>query len=236
MTEHTTQSAGLPDETLIVEDLMLLLLDDETGAISGAGTLHYTLGGAVLVELALRGLVELSDERAGMDGAKVRAVKREPPADPLLRSAYDRAAERPRGVQTLLIEIGASLAAPVIDRLLERGLVRRESKRVLRIFRTSTLPANDTGHEAALLERVRAVLEDGAPPDERTAAVIALLSSSGSLPSLHPAVNWSTMVYQRAKDLENGSWAAEAVNTVVSRTVAATTVGVAVAVGVGVVR
>ena len=59
---------------LLVEDLMLLLLDDETGTPAAAGTLPYALGGAVLVELALLGRVET-------DGKKVSAIGDGPLSD-----------------------------------------------------------------------------------------------------------------------------------------------------------
>jgi hypothetical protein len=53
--------------------------------------------------------------------------------------------------------------------------------------------------------------EDGESPDTHTAAVIALLSSSGTLPTLHPIPRWSSTVYQRTKELEEGSCRATAV-------------------------
>ncbi|MEV0699576.1 GPP34 family phosphoprotein [Saccharopolyspora sp. NPDC050389] len=212
---------------LLVEDLMMLLLDDETGIPAAAGTLHYTLGGAVLAELALRGSVE-TDGSEGMNGPKILPVGDGPPSDPLLRSAYEKVSERPRRVQTLLLEIGGGLRKPVIDRLLERGLIRLEKKRVLGVFPTTRLPAEDTGHEAELRRKIRAVLEDGESPDTRTGALIALLSSSGALPALRPPIKWSGKVYKRAKEFEKGNWGAEAVSTAVTRTTAAVAAATAV--------
>ncbi|MGA6167019.1 GOLPH3/VPS74 family protein [Amycolatopsis magusensis] len=214
---------------LIAEDLLLLMLDDKTGTPAGAGTLHYTLGGAMLVELALLGRVDL--EEGG--GAKVLATGDGPLADPLLQAAYDRVAERPRRVQSLLLALGNGLWKPLVDRLVERGCLRRESKRWLGVFRTTRLPIADGRHEAELRQKVREVLEDGAGADTRTAAVIALLSSSGTLPSLHPAPKWSGEVHRRGKEFEEGSWGASAVHTAVARTaaaVAAASVAVVVAV------
>ncbi|WP_250008384.1 GPP34 family phosphoprotein [Actinoplanes sp. M2I2] len=211
---------------LIVEDLMLLLLDDETGTPAAAGTLYYTLGGAVLVELAMLGRIE-------SDGSKVRAAGTGPLPDPLLQDAYDKVAEKPRGAQTLLITIGTGLWEPVIDRLLERGLIRREKKRVLGLFSMNQLPAADFEHEASLRARIRAVLVDGEEPDTRTAALTALLSASGALPMLRPQLAWSGPVARRAKELEQGNWGAAAVNTAVARTaaaIAASTAAVAVTV------
>ncbi|MFJ5224629.1 GPP34 family phosphoprotein [Streptomyces sp. NPDC088400] len=221
---------NMRSETLIVEDVMLMLLDDETGVPAGAGTLHYTLGGAVLVELALLGRIETDKGRAGLNGSKVLAVGDGPLPDPLLQSAYEKIAERPCDVQTLLLQIGGGLRKPVIDRLVEQGFIRRESKRMLGLFRTTKLPTDDMRHESELRRKVCAVLERGESPDARTAAVIAVLSASGTLPTFHPAPKWSTEVSERAKELERGSWGATAVNTAVTRTAAASSVASTVAI------
>lgn len=198
---------------LIVEDLALLLMDDESGTPAAAGTLYYAMGGAVLVELALEGLVEVRDGKVHTVGGA--------PEDPLLRSGYEKAAEKPRSVHSLLARIGADMWTRVVDRLVERGLIAREKKRVLGLFRMNTLPATDTGHEEEVRQRIRAVLVDGETPDARTAALTALLSASGALPVLRPKLAWSSEVARRAKELEQGNWGAEAVSAAVIRTAAA---------------
>jgi len=217
------------EELLIVEDLTLLMLDDKTGAIAGAGTMHYSFGGALLAELALLGRVEIDESGKGLNGPKVFPVGDGPLEDPLLQSAYDKVAERTRRVQPLIHAIGGGLHNTLIDRLLERGLIRRENKRLLGVFRTTRLPAEDTGHEAELRRKVCAVLEDGERPDARTATVIALLSSSGVLPTLDPTPKWSGKVHNRGKELEKGDWGAEAVSTAVTWTAAAITMSTAAA-------
>lgn len=212
----------MDDDLLIVEDVMLLLLDDDAGIPAGAGTLYYTLGGAVLVELALRGRAEIDESRGGLGGPMVLAAGDGPLGDPMLQSAYDTIAGRPRRVQTHLVTIGADLWKTIFDRLVERGLLRREEKRTLKVFRTTRLLPDDDRHEAELRQKIRAVLEDGASPDARTAAVIALISASGALPAIQPELaSWSSTVYTRAKELENGHWGAAVVGTAVTRTAAA---------------
>ncbi|MFC9504424.1 GPP34 family phosphoprotein [Streptomyces sp. NPDC057002] len=210
----------MQDNTLIVEDVLLLMLDDEYGIPAGAGTLHHTLGGAVLVELALLGRIEPEDSRAWFTGTKVLATGSGSLPDPLLRSAYDTIAARPRQVQSLLVTIGSGLWKPLTDRLVKRGLLRRERKRLLGLFPTTSLPAADTGHEAELRERMRAVLEHGEEPDARLAAIIALISAGGTLPSLDPVPKWSSAVATRAKEIEQGNWGAAAVNSAVIQTAA----------------
>ncbi|MGW6285499.1 GOLPH3/VPS74 family protein [Streptomyces sp. NPDC055107] len=220
------------NETLIVEDLTLLMMDDTSGAIAGAGTLYYTLGGAVLVELGLGGHTRADEGDQGLNGVKVHAVAGRAPSDPLLRAAHAKVGERVRGVQTLLIEIGTGVVTreAVLDRLVERGVLRQETRKTLGLFRTTSTTVADTGYKKALVEKVRAVLIDGAEPDARTAALVGLLSASGTLPTLHRSVPWSGKVYKRAKELEQSSWGAEAVNAAVMRTVAAISAGTVVAV------
>ncbi|MFJ2770725.1 GPP34 family phosphoprotein [Streptomyces sp. NPDC087300] len=221
MPDEPMEKDPMPGHMLVVEDLMLLMFDDKSGVIAGEGTLYYALGGAVLVELGLGGHVTVDERDKGLNGLKVHAVAGDPLPDPVLRSAQEKVAEKVRGVQTLLVSIGADLRGTVLDRLVERGMLHRESKKRLGMFRTASITAADTRHKEALVAGVRAVLVDGEEPDARTAALIGLLSASGTLPTLHAVVPWSGEVYTRAKELERSSWGAEAVNVAVQRTAAA---------------
>jgi len=154
-----------------------------------------------------------------------RHDRRRPLPDPLLQNAYDAIAARPQDIHTLLLTTGYELAGPVTDRLVQRGLLRRERKRFLGIFPTTNLPSTNDGHESALREQVRAVLEDGAQPDTRLAAVISVISASGTLVMLHPVPRWSGEVATRAKELEQGHWVAVALNIAVTQTAAAAAIG-----------
>ncbi len=225
---HGTGDAASAPDLLVVDDLMLLLLDDDGASIQAAGTLYYTLGGAVLTELALLGRIEV-DESGVLNGPRVLPAGEGPLPDPLLQSAYDTIAQKTQRVQPLLVAIGADLWREVIDRLAARGLVRREERKVLGLFRSTRWPAADEEHEAALRARIRRVLEDGEEPDARTAAIVGLLSASGALPSLRPPLPWTSVTVTRAKELELGHWGPEAVASAVTRTAAAVAAASAIA-------
>lgn len=122
----------------------------------------------------------------------------------------------------MLITTGFELSDQVTERLVQRGLLRRERKKFLGLFRTTSLPATHTGHESALREQVRAVLEDGVLPDARLAVVVAVISASGTLVMLHPVPRWSGEVATRAKELEQGNWVAAALSLAVTQTAATT--------------
>jgi hypothetical protein len=223
MTPHTPtrEITTMQADTLIVEDVLLLILDDKTGAAAGAGTRHLTLAGAVLVELALLHRIEPDGDGAWNKGTKIVATGDGPLPDPLLQTTYDAIAARPQDIYTLLATIGHGLSEPVIERLLQRGLLRRDRKRFLGLFPTTSLPATNTGHESALRKRMSLVLEDVADADARLAAVIATISASGTLVLLHPRPKWSGQVATRAKEFEHSNWVATALNIAVAGTTAA---------------
>lgn len=209
--EPVSSPEGLP------EDLVLVLFDPRSGTIAGEGTLYSSLAGAVLADLALAGLIEV-DERPGLTGNAVRALGTEAPTDPLLRPTWEHLAEKPRGTQTVLAGQGPLLRGPVLDRLVERGHLRREDGHFLGLFPRTTLELGDTGRREELVESLRSVLLDGADPDPRTAALTALVSASGNLPSLHREIPWSGTVQQRGAALASGDWGASAADAAVQRT------------------
>lgn len=216
--ETPAEAKELSDPTL-AEDLLLLLFQPDSGTIAGEGTLFYILAGAVLADLALGDHVR-SDEGRGA-WVRVEAVEERPPSDDILRSAWDYVSEKPRGVQTVLAAIGTTLRAPLLDRLLERGDIREESRKALGLFTTTALRDGGTGRRGALVESVRAVLMDGVEPQPRIAALAALLSGSGTLPQLHREIPWTSPVITRAKELERGNWGAGAAAEAVARTMTA---------------
>lgn len=223
--------AGATSGSTLAEDLLLLLFQPgpgpgRTGSIAGEGTLYYVLGGAVLAELALGGHVRTGTGRIGE--MTVEAVEASPPADHLMRSSWEYVADRARGVQTVLAATGPTLREPLLERLIERGELRRSARKTFGIFQTSVLEEGDSGRRDGMLAEVRSVLVDGAEPTARDATLAALLYGSGTLPQFDPYIPWTSDVIARAETLKDGSWGAGAAATAVARTVAATIVNNAV--------
>ncbi|WP_084678214.1 GOLPH3/VPS74 family protein [Actinopolymorpha alba] len=227
-------SSGEPDETVtlgkptLAEDLLLLLfqpnsgLQSGTGSIAGEGTLFYVLAGAVLADLGLGDHVRTGTGRMGT--TTVEAVADNPPSDHLLRASWEYVADKPRGVQTVLAATGPTLREPLLDRLIERGDLRRSTRKALGLFHTSVLAEGDSGRRDGLLADVRAVLVDGAEPTPRVVALAALLNGSGTLPQFDRDIPWTSLVIARAEELKNGNWGAGAAAEAVARTVTATIV------------
>lgn len=212
-------------ETLIAEDLLLLLLHDEKGSVQHTYHLDPVLGGALLVELALGGHVEPvpQEKRWGWTPKdKVRATS-DVPADPLLREAQATLAEKERTAQDLVTRLGRKRRDPLLERLADRGLVRREQSKVLGLFPRTTWPEADGRHEEALRARLEAVLLRDDVPDDRTGALVALLSGADVAQKVVRSERRRPRdVAKRAKAVAEGDWAAAGVKDAIAAANAAT--------------
>ena len=218
-----TDDARSADMTL-PEAVMLLLFDPRTGTIAGEGqSLMYTLGGAMLTELAVRGHIELDDKNR-----RVRAVGHAP-EDSLLRGAWERVPGTATGIRALAIDIGVRSRESTLSRLVARGDIRQEPRRLLGFIPTHALEGGDTGTRDRLLRPVRSALVDGVDPDARTAALVALLSASKNLPAMHADIPWSGEIYERGKKFERGDWGAKATSDIILSALVVQVVGTAFA-------
>ncbi|GIE35752.1 hypothetical protein Ait01nite_087970 [Actinoplanes italicus] len=211
----------------LAEDLLLLLFQPfagsaGTGAVAGERTLPYLLGGAVLADLSIGEHVRTVPGWSG--STRVEAVAERPPADEILLSVWDFLAPGPRGVQATLAAIGPTLRLPVLERLVERGDVRRPAGATPVSPTARILIDGGTGRLAGLLRGVRDVLAGDAEPEPRAAALAGLLSGSGTLPQFHPEIPWTTATVTRARRLEQGTWGADAAAEAIARSFAATVV------------
>jgi hypothetical protein len=208
--------------TLIAEDLLLLLLDDESGKPL-TQQLQIALGGAVLVELAVGGMVEVVKADSMWRAAKVHPVEGARPGDPLLMSAWETVRERERSAQSLVEKLGKGLTDTLCERLADRGILERRDDKVLGLFPRTRWPARDTSHEDALCRALSVVLVDDQVPDPRTGALVALLyavdRAHKSVP--HDGVS-DRDVKKRAKEVAEGQWAATAVKDAIAAATAAT--------------
>uniref|UniRef100_UPI001878ABF9 GOLPH3/VPS74 family protein n=1 Tax=Nocardioides lijunqiniae TaxID=2760832 RepID=UPI001878ABF9 len=213
-------------DTLIAEDLLLLLLDDEKGAVRAGTSLPTALGGAVLIELALAGAVAVED-RGRWRTAQVRVEDGAAPRDPVLVDALATVAEKERSAQDLATRLGKGLQDTLGDRLVSRGVLERREDKVLGVFPRTRWPAADSTHEDGVRRQVAAVLVEGADPDPRTGALVALLHA---LDQAHTVVDRRGMsareVRERAQQVSEGAWAATAVRDAIRAAAAEVTAAV----------
>lgn len=205
---------------LLAEELLLLLLDDETGKMSGTSAMSVdtVLGGAVLVDLTLAGRIGVTARKPGAQPDRLDVLSGAGTGDPLLDEALARLAEKDgTAAANAVYHASRGVRKAVTERLVESGVLTEERRRVLGIFPSRTLPPADPEPERELRTRVDDVVAGRAPVDERTGALLALLSSSGLLLEAFPQPDKAAgkAFRHRVEQLATGTWASDATRDVV---------------------
>ncbi|WP_425307324.1 GPP34 family phosphoprotein [Ammonicoccus fulvus] len=199
-------------DTLIAEDLLLLLTHDRRGSVREYSSADYVLGGALLMELALAGRVRITEEgESAHKAGRVTITDDSPTDDAILDNALARLATKPDCKPQKAVELLVKkVRRPLQDRLVERGMFRHEKSRFAGF---NKFPAADTSHEDEIRAGLFRVLVENEEPTVREASLISLLSA---IDVAHKVVaeDVSTIdkkaVRRRAKELMKENWASEA--------------------------
>ncbi|QWF84658.1 GOLPH3/VPS74 family protein [Amycolatopsis sp. CA-230715] len=212
---------------LLAHDLLLLLLDDESGKLSPSMSApDKALAGAVLIELALNGAIDVGGEQDTVKPGRIKVLDGKVPAHPVLRSAAEIVrANEGRKPDQVLGPISRGLREELAEELVRDGILRRQEKRVLGLFPVERLPAADSAHEDALRADLVAVLTEERRPDERTGPLISLLSAMNAVTRVL-AVPDARAAKRVAKEIAKGDWAAAAVRRAVEAVQSAAIVAV----------
>jgi hypothetical protein len=199
---------------LIAEELLLILVDDSTGkSLVDSTKLDNVLAGAILVELATIERVGFASEGRSQRGRMV-TLSRSPTGDPVLDRALDTVAQsRPAKPEQLIAKLRKGLRATLLERLTLAGGLRRSRRRALGILPLTTWPVADFTHKRELRARLQGVLVGDVTPDDRTAALVSLLSAVNAAPKV--VDGQKKAVRARAKAIAGSDWAGAAVKKAV---------------------
>jgi golgi phosphoprotein 3 len=197
------------------EELMLLALSDDDGKVvpSSSTALPYGLAGAVVMELALLGKMELGKEALTVSNT-------EPTGNDILdaalgsvgRSSKDRPAKwwicRP---DTLV----PGLKDRLLARLVEGGVLKKEEHHFLWLIPYNRYPTQDSAPEMSVREQLRGVVVDGEAPSERTAVLLCLVHACSLVKEIFPDLD-AKAVAKQVKEFAEGDQVAAAVSEQVS--------------------
>lgn len=220
---------------LIAEDLLLLMYDDETGKpITGSPGLDYALAGAVLIELTLQGRLEITDYRGAEKPGRLKVTNGALTGDPILDERLSCVVNKPgKKPKDQIGALSRGLRGQVLMRLAKRGVLEEEKGRVLGLFPVTRWPAKDARHEAEVRTQLQSVLIQGLAPDQRTGALIALLSALNVVPKVVVGAVDKRALKRRAKEIADSDWAADAVKKAVAEMQAAVTAAIVVSATAG---
>lgn len=217
---------------LVAEDLALLLHDDDSGkGVVDRHTVGLVLAGAVLVELAMQGRVRVAADGEDVKEGRLVVEGDGPTGDDLLDDGFETVrGKEGKKPYAALEALRKGLRERVLERLAVAGELERDERTTLGIVRLTRWPAGDGHREDVVRRDLDAAVLEGRDPDERTAALIALLVSVDAVPKVVPTGDRKALK-RRAKELSDGPWAADAVRAavqdvqtaVMAATIAATT-------------
>ena len=169
--DSTTRSHGLT----LVEELALLALDDKTGRQLDLplNALGYGLAGAVILDLSLAGSIDT-------DLHQLTVVNPAPTGDSLLDFWLRRfqTEPQPRSVMFWLQELALDQEAiqqAAVERLVQRGILRREERRLLWVFHVRRYPTIDGKETTEVRTRLTQLILGNDLPTPRDAILLSLI-------------------------------------------------------------
>ena len=172
----------------IAEEILLLVLDEETGSVQARMPVHslrHAVSGALLMELALH-------DRIDTDLQQFFVISPEPLGEPVLDRTLARivaeGGNRPTSHWVgVFAEDYDSLQPQLLDRLVERGILARREGRLLWVFGSRRYPVVEGRPLRDIKRRIMEVLLSDIVPDPRDVVIICLADACALWHSLiHP--------------------------------------------------
>lgn len=189
---------------LLAEDLLLLAHDDDTGFRTAAETIELALAGSMVIELAMRGRVDVVEDDEAGGGYRLEVVDRTPTGHALLDEWLIKIVQvTPAKPKDAVLAVTGNLSGRLLAGLHERGILQRRPGQLPGFIPLARWSPDDAHHERALLERLRQVLVEGRNPDERTAALVSVLTAIDGVPRVPGDVDRAGIA-ARAKEIAEG--------------------------------
>ena len=194
----------------LAEDLYLLADDPATGRpLVDPAHLDLGLGGALLLDLALRHRIALADEHVTATGGT-------PTGEPLLDSAMAAIARQRRthGPGHWMRHLARGAYRAVQDRLVDVGVLQRDDHRFLHVIPLHRTHETDGRLHHQLVGHLRDAVVLGQPASPDTAALALLALAIGLDQHLFPRSDRHAIrsrLREIADECVDGSWVGEAV-------------------------
>jgi anti-anti-sigma factor len=168
----------------LVEEVYLLALDDQRGVIKPTllPILDCALAGALLMELALCGRIDT-------DATGLRVTSSEPTGDALLDDALRELQRQPEPQPTsywveAFTETARHLQDQALTRLLAKGVLKQEDRRLLWVFAVRRYPVMDDREVKEVRTRLRELIQSDDIPDPRDVVLLNLANACRLLDDL----------------------------------------------------
>jgi len=156
-------------------ELLLLALDDEKGVIIDRAPVKYGFIGAILMDLALMNKIDTDLEN-------LMVVDASPTGDDILDEILTKIAQSST-IKTVaywiitLSQYSRNIEERLLDRLIQKGILRKEEHKILWVFARRRYPIQDDKEEKEVKTRIREVVLSDMIPDPRDVVLISLIKT-----------------------------------------------------------
>ncbi len=166
------------------EEIVLLSLDDKSGKFVDLPPLamDQALAGAALLELAFQNRIDTDLTHLTLVNAKPTG---EGMLDPLLEKIVEAQDKKDAKYWVGVFSAeGEKLREKTLDRLVQRGIIKREEKRFLWVIPGRRYPMVNNQEEQEVRKRIQSVIAEGEVPGPRDVVLISLSSACQLLRSV----------------------------------------------------
>lgn len=161
----------------LAEDIILLLLDDDTGKLASIDlmTLNYAMAGAVLMDLALRNKID-------NDLESLIVADSTPTGLQMLDTYLDKISSENKENNTRywlteLSNYGEDIVDSALNMLVEKKILKTEEKKILWVIRTRVYPMIDDKEEKEVKRRIIDLLMSDEIPTPQDVVLVSLMDT-----------------------------------------------------------
>jgi len=161
----------------LAEDIILLLLDDDTGKLASIDlmTLNYAMAGAVLMDLALRNKIDTDLESLIVADSTPTGLQM---LDTYLdKISSENKENNTRYWLTELSNYGEDIVDSVLNMLVEKKILKTEEKKILWVIATRVYPMIDDKEEKEVKRRIIDLLMSDEIPTPQDVVLVSLMDT-----------------------------------------------------------
>lgn len=157
----------------LIEKFLLIALDDDEGIfIADVNHLHYGIAGALLIEMALAGKIELREDKLVLRGKKDHA-------HPMVNKAITAFENEPDRKVGFWIDAfksnGREIKNQTINGLIKKGILRREKGKILWVIPYEKYPTENPVPENAVRAKIEDIIMEKAKPTSNDLMLLSLI-------------------------------------------------------------
>lgn len=161
----------------LAEDIILLLLDDDTGKLASIDlmTLNYAMAGAVLMDLALRNKIDTDLESLIVADSTPTGLQM---LDTYLdKISSENKENNTRYWLTELSNYGEDIVDSALNMLVEKKILKTEEKKILWVIGTRVYPMIDDKEEKEVKRRIVDLLMSDEIPTPQDVVLVSLMDT-----------------------------------------------------------